>query len=116
MRVKVEENRMVVVTDISKSCIEKGYTDLTARDEKGNELYKVCVNTEGNGSIGSCGCVINTFVDDMAAIAITLPMDVELDDVKRTFGKALANLKKYSLIIAGAAEAEEAAVEEIFAQ
>ena len=116
MRVKVEENRMVVVTDISKSCIEKGYTDLTARDEKGNELYKICVNTEGNGSIGCCGCVINTFVDGMAAIAITLPMDVELDDVKRTFGKALANLQKYSLVIAGAAEDEEAAIEEIFAQ
>ena len=51
MRVSVEENRMVVVTDISKSCIEKGYTDLTARDEKGNELYKICVNTEGNGEL-----------------------------------------------------------------
>ena len=84
--------------------------------QKGNELYKICVNTEGNGSIGSCGCVINTFVDGMAAIAITLPMDVELDDVKRTFGKALANLKKYSLVIAGAAEDEEAAIEEVFAQ
>ena len=33
MRVKVEENRMVVVTDISKSCIEKGYTDLTAEGQ-----------------------------------------------------------------------------------
>ena len=52
----------------------------------------------------------------MAAIAITLPMDVALDDVKRNFGKALASLKKYSLVIAGAAEAEEAAIEEIFAQ
>lgn len=116
MRVSVEENRMTVVTDINKACIEKGYTDLTARDEKGNELYKICVNTEGNGSIGSCGCVINTFIDGMAAIAVTLPMGVELNDVKRTFGKPLANLKKYSLVIAGAAEAEEAAVEEIFAQ
>ena len=116
MRVSVEENRMVVVTDISKSCIEKGYTALTASDEKGNELYKIGVDTEGNGSIGSYGCVINTFVDGMAAIAITLPMGVKLEDVKRTFGKALANLKKYSLVIAGVAEAEEAAVEEIFAQ
>ena len=116
MRVSVEENRVVVVTDISKACLAKSYTDLTAKDEKGNELYKICVNTEGKGNIGSCGCVINTFVDGMAAIAITLPMGVALEDVKRTYGKALINLKKYSLVIASAAEAEEAAVEEIFAQ
>lgn len=115
MNVKFENNVLTVVTDISKATIEKGLAALSAKDEKGNELYRVVVSTSGNGNLDTYGMKVNTFVEDKAAVTVILPMGVTKEQVQGAYGEALIAAAKYTGTIAAAAAEKEAAIEAFFA-
>lgn len=114
MRVSFANNTLVVVTGITKETIEKGISDLTARDEKGNALYRVSVTKEGTGSLDVNGMKCNSFIDGKAAVVIVESMDATQASVQKKYGEALIAAAKYTEVIADAADAKEAEIAALF--
>ena len=113
MRVSIKENVLTVVTDILKATADKGIANLTATDEKGNQMYKVCMST-GSPSIEEFGIVCNSVVDGKLAVVIVEKMETTEAEIKKKYGKALVKGSKYLAAIAAQAQQEEAAIDAIF--
>lgn len=116
MNVSFKDNTLKVVTNISKETIEKGISDLTARDEKQNALYAVRFNNAGRGGLDTNGLVANAYIDGKAAVVIVLPADATQADVQKAYGEALLAAAKYTDIIAAAAASKAADIEALFVE
>ena len=109
-----ENNVLTVVTDLTREIVEADISDLVARDEDGNEKFKVLVSTSGSGCLDEFAIVCNTYVDEKLAAVMVLPMDTTLDDVKHEFGESLLAADKYLKQITDEAIDKVANINEIF--
>ena len=116
MNVSFKNNTLVVVTGVTKETIEKGISDLTAKDEKGNAVYRLSVAKEGNGSLDTYGIKCNAFIDGYAAVVIVESMDATQASVQKKYGEALIAAAKYTEVIAATATAKEAEIAALFTQ
>lgn len=116
MNVSFKDNTLKVVTGITKETIEKGISDLVARDEKGNALYAVSVSKDGKGSIDNFGMKCNAFIDGKAAVVIVTGMETTQADVQKQYGEALVAAAKYTEVIATVATAKEAEIAALFTE
>ena len=117
MEVKLENNVLTVVTDITEESVKKGISDLKARDEDGNEVYAAGVSNNGNANISSFSFTGNTYVDGRLAATMVLPMNqASLTKVQQAFGEMLLAAKTYTAKIAQEASAKEAEIAELFAE
>lgn len=114
MKVTYKDNVLKVITDISKATYDKGVASLTAKDDKGNHLYRVSFNNAGEAGINNTSLTCNSVVDGKLAVVIVMPADMTLAEVQKNIGANLVNAKKYSEVIAAQADASVAAIETIF--
>ena len=116
MNVSFKNNTLVVVTGITKETIEKGISDLTARDEKGNALYVVKVSKDNQGSLDTFGLKANAFIDGKAAVVIVEDVNATQASVQKKYGEALIAAAKYTDIIASTATAKEVEIASLFTE
>lgn len=116
MNVSFKNNTLVVVTGITKEAIEKGISDLTARDEKDNALYKVSVSKDNQGNLDTFGLKANAFIDGKAAVVIVEDVNATQASVQKKYGEALIAAAKYTDVIASAADAKEAEIAALFTE
>ena len=95
-----EERILKVVTDIDREVVEEGLAELTACDDKGNELYRITIKADGKGSISEFGLGCNTYSEGKAAYIEVMPIGTTLLDVKKQYSKALLAAAKYGERIA----------------
>ena len=67
MKVTYKDNVLKVITDISKATYDKGVASLTAKDDKGNHLYRVSFNNAGEAGINNTSLTCNSVVDGKLA-------------------------------------------------
>lgn len=117
LTVKLEENRLTVITPITKEYADKVIGNMDLRDEKtGDVLCSVRQTKDGEGTIGSTALFCNTVVDGKLAVEMVLPMDTTMDDVKRTYGTKIVNLNKHIDKLDEQIKANADAVDAIFAE
>lgn len=116
MNVSFKNNTLVVVTNITKEAIEKGISDMTARDERGNALYTVRVSKDNQGSLDTFGLKANAFIDGKAAVVIVEDVNATQASVQKKYGEALIAAAKYTDVIAAAASAKEAEIAALFTE
>lgn len=115
MSVKLENNVLTVVTDITEESVKKGISNFKAKDEEGNEVYAVGVAKDGNARIDGISFVGNTYVDGKLAATMVLPMgDASLAKVQKKYGESLLKAKKYTAQIADEALTKEEAIAALF--
>lgn len=115
LEVKLENNVLTVVTDVTEASMKKGLSNMKAKDEDGNEVYAVGVSKSGNAEITNFSFTGNTYVDGKLAATMVLPMDkASIEKVQKAFGEMLLAAKKYTAQIAQEASAKEAEIEALF--
>lgn len=112
--VKVENNVLTVVTDVTKEVVEGGVAELVARDEDGNAVYGVALNTAGNASINNFSFTGNTYVDGKLAATMILPAETSMEDIQKSYGEDILTAKKYTATIQAAAQAKIAEINALF--
>lgn len=115
MEVKLENNVLTIVTDVTEASIKKGLSNMKACDEDGNEVYAVGVSKSGDAKITGFSFTGNTYVNGKLAATMVLPMDkASIDKVQKAFGEMLLAAKKYTAQIAQEAAEKEAEIEALF--
>ena len=114
MEVKLDNNVLTVITDVTESSMKKGLSNMKAHDDGGNEVYGVSVATDGKASFNAFSFVGNTYVEGKLAATIILPMAMTMDEVKKVYGEHLLKAKRYTAQIAEAAEVKTAEIEALF--
>ena len=113
--VKVENNVLTVVTDVTEDSMKKGLSNMKAHDEDGNEVYAVAVSKSGSAGMTGFSFTGNTYVDGKLAATMVLPMDeASIAKIQKKFGEMLLAAKKYTAQIAQEASAKEAEIEALF--
>lgn len=115
MEVKLENNVLTVITDVTEESMKKGLSNMKAHDEDGNEVYAVGVSKNGNASIDKFAFTGNTYVEGKLAATIVLPMEkATIAKIQKEYGEHLLAAKKYTAQIASEAAAKEAEIEALF--
>jgi hypothetical protein len=114
MNISFANGVLKVVTDVTKETIEKGISDLVARDEKHNEIYRVVMSKNGNGSVDANGIVCNTYVDGKAALVLVLGPEATQESVQKKYGEALLIANAHVSEIAAAAIEKEETIAGLF--
>lgn len=114
MHIKMQNNVLTVVTDITKEVVESGLAKLVATED-GNQVYGVSVANDGKASFNAFSFVGNTYVDGKLAATIILPMAMTMDEVKKVYGENLLKAQRYTAQIAEEAEAKTAEIAALFA-
>ena len=113
--VKMDANVLTVITDIKEETVKAGLADLVAKDDKGNAVYGVSVDTNGNGSMNEFSLTGNTYIDGKLAVTIVFPMGTTVEDIQKFYGEHLLKAKEYTAKIQHAAEEKTAAISGLFA-
>lgn len=117
MRVTINHNILTVATDIDLATAKKNLVEPVLCDDKGNPVYKIAVDPNGNGALSQFGMVANSVTEDgKLAVVIVEDMDITADEIKQKYGKAVIAAKKFCPIYSNAAAEAEAAIEEAFAE
>ena len=116
MTTTLNGNVLTVITPITKDQAEKTLSPMIAKDENGNEMCRVTLNKNGQGSISSFGLECNTVVDGKLAVQMIMPMETTLEDVKSEYGKALVEVNKWIDQVAENVAKEIVAVDAIFVE
>lgn len=115
LNIKLENNVLTVVTDVTEESMKKGLSDMKAHDEEGNQVYAVAVSKSGDAKIDRFSFTGNTYVDGKLAATMVLPMDkASIAKVQKAFGEMLLAAKKYTEQIAREAAEKEAEIEALF--
>jgi hypothetical protein len=114
MRVKVTNNIIKFVTDITLDAVQKRLVPPTLCDEKGNVLYKIAVNPDGRGDLSQYGIVANSIEDGKLAVVITERMDITADEIKQRYGKAIIAAQKFCPLYAAEVDEAQQAVDAAF--
>ena len=113
--VKMDANVLTVITDIKEETVKAGLADLVAKDDKGNAVYGVSVDTNGNGSMNEFSLTGNTYIDGKLAVTTVFPMGTTVEDIQKFYGEHLLKAKEYTAKIQHAAEEKTAAISGLFA-
>lgn len=114
MRVKYENNVLTVVTNINKEVVEKGFSDLTAKNDKGDVVYGVSVAADGKAVMNAFSFTGNTYIEDKLAATIVMPMGTTEEDVQRKYGEFLIAADKYTKQIAEESDAKKEKIVGLF--
>lgn len=115
LQVSLENNILTIVTDVTEESMKKGFSNMKAYDEEGNEKYAVSVSKSGEAKMDCFSFTGNTYVDGKLAATLVLPMNqASIAKVQKKFGEMLLAAKKYTEQIAQEAADKEAAIEELF--
>ena len=87
MKVVIAENRLEVVTGIKKADFDKQVTDMTVKDDKGNETFRLEVGEKA--SISEYGLTCNSTIDKNLAVTIVLAPETKMEDIKVDMVKIL---------------------------
>ena len=112
--VKVENNVLTVITDITRDTVESGIASLTAHDEDGNMVYGVAVAENGKASFNDFSFTGNTYVDGKLAATMILPMAITQEEIMRVYGEYLLAAKKYTAQIEADAQVKMAEIAALF--
>lgn len=113
--VKVENNVLTIVTDVTEASMKKGLSNMKACDEDGNQVYAVSVNKSGTAHFDGFSFTGNTYVDGKLTATMVLPMnEASIVKIQKQFGEMLLAAKKYTKQIAEEAAAKEAEIEALF--
>ena len=115
MTVKFENNVLTVVTEISKAVVEKGFSNLKAKNDDGVDVYAVSVAKDGKAALNGFSMTGNTYIGDKLAVTMVMPMGTTMEDVQREYGEALLAADKYTKQIAEEAATKKAQIEGLFA-
>lgn len=116
MRVSFKENKLTIVTDISKELAAKN-PRMVLKDEKGNEVYTVAKAADSTRpSICGYGLQYNTVVDGNVAVEMFVPDGITLEQVKKDLGSSLLAAETNIPKIAAEIAAHTAAVDALFAE
>lgn len=113
--VKMDANVLTVITDIKEETVKAGLAELVAKDDKGNAVYGVSVDTNGNGSMNEFSLTGNTYIDGKLAVTSVFPMGTTVEDIQKFYGEHLLKAKEYTAKIQTAAEEKTAAISGLFA-
>jgi hypothetical protein len=113
--VKVENNVLTVVTDITKNVVESGVAELVAYDEDGNAVYGAGISGNGKAAFNAFSFTGNTYIDDKLAATMILPMGIKPEEIQKFYGEDLLKAKAYTAQIQETAEAKIADVAALFA-
>lgn len=117
LKVNYEENRLTVVTPITKEMKDKAFGGMVLRDEKTDDiLCQVAMSGSTEASMCSYGIYCNTIVDGCLAATFVLPVGTSLDDVKRLYGAKIVNLNKHIDKLEEQVKTDVEAVDTIFAE
>ena len=114
MRVKFENNSLVIVTGIAKEVIEGGIAALEVKATKDRPGFRLAVSKDGKGSIDQYSIVANAYIGGQAALVIQTPIEADLDAVKKQYGKVIVNAAPYLAELAAQASAEVATIDAVF--
>lgn len=114
MRVKFENNSLVIVTGIAKEVIEGGIAALEVKATKDRPGFRLAVSRDGKGSIDQYGIVANAYIGGQAALVIQTPIEADLDAVKKQYGKVIVNAAPFLAELAAQASAEVATIDAVF--
>ena len=112
--VKVENNVLTVITDITRDVVESGVASLTAHDEDGNMVYGVAVAENGKASFNEFSFTGNTYVDGKLAATMILPMAITQEEIQKFYGEDLLKAKTYTAKIEEAAQVKIAEIAALF--
>ena len=113
MKVVIAENRLEVVTGIKKADFDKQVTDMTVKDDKGNEKFRLSVGEKAG--ISDYGLTCNTTLDGELTVTMPITIGTNIEDIKIEFGKDLVAAEKHLKVIADRIVADTEAVDGIFA-
>lgn len=116
LTVKFEENRLTVITPITKEMSEKAFGGMVLRDEKTEDLLcMVALNKDGEAAISRNALYCNTIVDGKLAVSMLMPLGTTVDEMKKLYGEKIVNLNKHIDKLAAQVKADADAVDAIFA-
>ena len=94
--VKVENNVLTVITDITQDVVESGVADLVAYDESGNAVYGAGISGNGKASFNGFSFTGNTYIDGKLAATMILPMGIKQEEMQKFYGEDLLKAKQYT--------------------
>lgn len=112
--VKVENNVLTVITDITEDVVESGVADLIAYNEDGDAVYGANISGNGKASFNDFSFVGNTYIDGKLAATMILPMGVKVDEMQKFYGEQLLKAQKYTAQIQETAAAKIAEIAALF--
>ena len=112
--VKVENNVLTVVTDITRDVIESGVASLFAYDEDGNAVYGASVSGNGKADFNDFSFTGNTYIDGKLAATMILPMAIKNEEIQKFYGEKLLAAQKYTKQIQDSAAAKIAEIAALF--
>lgn len=112
--VKVENNVLTVVTDITRDVVESGVAELVAFDEDGSAVYGVSVAGNGKACFNDFSFTGNTYVDGKLAATMILPMGMKIEEMQRFYGEDLLKAQQYTAQIQETASAKIAEIAALF--
>ncbi len=107
----------VVDTEIAKAAYREGITSPVVKDDKGNQVFRLCVNLDADeGTIYDSAMMVNGVSDAGTFVAIfKMDADETIEDVKKLYGSKLVAAQKYLETLKTQMINEAAAVDGIFA-
>jgi hypothetical protein len=114
MNVSFANGVLTVVTDVTKTTIKKGISNLELRDDKKNLLYKVKMSDDGKASVDNFSITCNTYIGEKAAAVMVLGPNVTREQVEKQYGEALLAATQYVGQIAAAAAEKEDTISGLF--
>ena len=112
MKGKLVGNVFQFVTDVPACYKDKALKPAT--DDKGDPIYFVQYDTEGDWAFSKFGIKCNSVVDDKLAIVAVVPDGVTMDDIKEQFGYAAVAANAYIPVIIDATVAEQSVIDSCF--
>lgn len=115
--VKFANNTLTINSGIEAAKFDKMLSKAELKDEKGNLLFALGVSDRDSaeGTLTEKMLICNARINGNLAFVQVLPASKTIEDIKKMYGKALLNAKKYLPGIKDMIEKETLAVDELFA-
>ena len=113
LKVKVANGTVVFTTDIDFKDVM--YNPVKLTDEKGNEIYAVAYDTQGDGKFSAHAFVGNAVIDGKLAFVSVLGADETIEDVRNRVASIFARVSSCVAAIEAQLAESKAAFESAWA-